>query len=143
MRKTLTLAVLFLAGNMLPAADLDKNSFNLVKVNKSDFLLIEKKSPEIPLPKKVEDKVEPRPKTDGPKIEPRPVPKAVEEPEKTDIYKDSSGNTRRRATDGGDDWYWSNNSGRFWWRTNGPRTPFQSAPQSYQSVPQPYCPPGK
>lgn len=120
--------MLLFASTLVPAADLDRNSFNLVKVNKGDFMLSEKLPPNTtPPPKevpKVEDrKVEPPKKSDGPKIETRPTPqgKVAETPQTNPVYKDGDGNYRRRAEDGGTDWYWNPNNGGFWYRSGPAR----------------------
>lgn len=144
-----TLAMLLFASTMVPAQDLDRNSFNLSKVNKGDFLLCEKAPVTIPPPPKDEKpKIEEPQKNSEPKlkIEPRPLPKGkVEETTQPQnpIYTDGAGNIRRRTEDGQGDWYWSPNNGGYWWRpANGPVQPGISR-SIIQAPAAPYCPPGR
>lgn len=130
---TIILSTLFFANTIIPAQDLDKNFFNLSKVNKGDFLLCEK-SPAIPPPNNKDTKL---------KIEPRPMPKGRVEETQNPVYTDEAGNIRRKSEDGNNDWYWSPNDGGFWWRpAKGPIQ--QGIPRSIIPAPTtPYCPPSK
>jgi hypothetical protein len=105
MKTIISMLAFFMFAGTLAAADLDKSSFNLVGVNKTNFLLIE-----TPIEIKKEE-----PKSTKFTIEPRP--KSVE-PAKTEnrIYQDSTGMWRGKADDGLIDWYWSPQNGGFWYR---------------------------
>lgn len=90
MKNTLSLLVLLLISNVA-SADVDKFDFNLLKVNKNDFLLIK----------------------DTPKKDVLPSQTKKEERKIGDVYKDEKGYWRKKADDDKGDWYWN---GHNWYR---------------------------
>jgi hypothetical protein len=101
MRNILSLLVLLSTANVTFAVD--KIDFNLLKVNKNDFFLIQSPPP--------------------PKKDVLPIKK--EERKVGDVYKDEQGYWRKKADDGKGDWYWD---GRNWYRIISQTSKIENCP---------------
>jgi hypothetical protein len=111
MKYLATIALVPFCGLQLFAADLDKNAFNLTKLDKGSFMLCVK-----PVVKPKDPRIEESPIKEAKKVE------EVEDDQKP-IYKDENGTFRHKATDGFVDWYW-NAETKKWFRPPVITTPF-------------------